>query len=129
MSFRSYRILSNSLTSKSYVSNGEHSALNDNEHVELLNPLSGDTAVLRQSLIFNALEIVNFNYKNGEQNIRIFEFGKTYKKVSNKFHEEENLIIVLSGLQNEEHWYNSKNSVSYFQLNGIVSSNSSYSWS
>ena len=114
-------ILSNSLTSKSYVSNGEHSALNDNEHVELLNPLSSDTAVLRQSLIFNALEVVNFNYKNGEQNIRIFEFGKTYKKVSNKFREEENLIIALSGLQNEEHWYNSKNSVSYFQLNGIVS--------
>ena len=35
-------ILSNSLTSKNYVSTGNYSTLNDNEHVELLNPLSGD---------------------------------------------------------------------------------------
>lgn len=114
-------ILSNSLTSKNYVSNGCYTSLNENEHIELLNPLSGDTAVMRQSLIFNALEVVNFNYKNGEQNIRIFEFGKTYKKIAKDFQEEEQLILALCGLQNEEHWYNAKTSVSYYQLNGIVS--------
>lgn len=114
-------ILSNSLTSKTYVTNGAPSAFNEDEHVELLNPLSGDTAVMRQSLVFNALEVVNFNHKNGEQNIRIFEFGKSYKKINNEFLEQEHLVLALAGLQNEEHWFNSKSAVSYFQLNGIIS--------
>ena len=30
------------------------------------------------------------------------------------------MLIALSGLQNEEHWYNSKTSVSFYQLKGIV---------
>ena len=68
---------------------------------------------MRQSLIFNALEVIGYNYKNGEPNVRIFEFGKVYKSMQGSFKEEENLVIALSGLQNKEHWINSKSEVLY----------------
>ncbi len=112
--------LSNSLTSRKYIADKNYNTLLDSDHVELLNPLSSDTDVMRQSLVFNALETVNFNAKNGEQNVRIFEFGKVYKKQENKFVEQEHLLLALSGFQNQEHWYNSKPDVSFFQLHGIV---------
>ena len=86
-------ILSNSLTSREYVKSNSFPHLYDNQHVVLLNPLSKDTEVMRQSLIFNALEVIGYNYKNGEPNVRIFEFGKVYK--SKIFKEEENLYFAL----------------------------------
>ena len=113
-------ILSNSLTSREYVKSNSFPHLYDNQHVVLLNPLSKDTEVMRQSLIFNALEVIGYNYKNGEPNVRIFEFGKVYKSIEDSFKEEENLVIALSGLQNKEHWFNSKSEVSFFQLKGII---------
>ena len=113
-------ILSNSLTRKDYVASLQSKELDEQEHIELLNPLSSDTNVLRQSLIFNALEVVHFNQKNGKQNVHVFEFGKIYQLKNNQPKEEERLLIALSGLQNEEHWYNSKTSVSFYQLKGIV---------
>ena len=113
-------ILTNSLTSRKYIHSHSFAELKDQQHVQLLNPLSKDTEVMRQSLIFNALEVVSYNYKNGEHNVRVFEFGKVYKCIDNAFYEQENLVIALNGLQNREHWFNAKSEVSYFQLKGIV---------
>ena len=115
-------ILSNSLTKRDYVNSIQSNMLKDSEHVELLNPLSSDTNVLRQSLLFNALEVIHYNQNNGKPNVHIFEFGKVYKSKKKKLIEEEHLIIALSGLQNEEHWYNSKTAVSFYQLKGIINS-------
>ncbi len=112
--------LSNSLTKRDYVAGLKSETLKDKEHVELLNPLSSDTNVLRQSLLFNALEVIRYNQNNGKYNVHLFEFGKTYKKENKSYLEEDQLLIALSGLQNEEHWCNSKTSTSFYQLKGIV---------
>ena len=40
--------------------------------------------------------------------------------MDNKFNEEDHLLIALSGLQNEEHWYNGKEKSTFFQLKGIL---------
>ena len=68
-------------------------------HVKVLNPLSSDTAVLRQSLVFNLLEVIKYNQDHGESNIQVFEWGKTYTQIDNKHHEEKQLTIALKGLQ------------------------------
>tara|TARA_B100001287_G_scaffold70393_1_gene58027 strand:- start:32180 stop:34615 length:2436 start_codon:yes stop_codon:yes gene_type:complete len=115
-----FEILSNSLTKKSYVN---ESSDNESYHqINLLNPLSNDTGFLRQSLVFNALEVIKYNQQNGNSNCNIYEWGKTYNLGNSKFQEKDHLLIGLSGLQNEEHWYNGKEQTSFYQLKGIVES-------
>jgi phenylalanyl-tRNA synthetase beta chain len=93
-----------------------------NNHISLLNPLSNDTATLRKSLIYGALEVLKFNHFNGNPNGAIFEWGKVYSIDENVHKEENRLLIATTGLQNEEHWFNGKLESSFFQLKGIIDS-------
>lgn len=70
-------IMSNSLTKSSYYDN--LSSYKAEECVKILNPLSNDLNVMRQTLIFNALEAVslNVNRKNGD--LKLYEFGNCYR--------------------------------------------------
>ncbi len=94
----------------------------DKNSIQLLNPLSKDTSKLRTSLIFGALEILKFNHFNGSPNNKFFEWGRTYKVQDEKYIECNELVITISGLQNNEHWYNGKSPSTFFQIKGIVES-------
>ena len=94
----------------------------DKNSIQLLNPLSKDTSKLRTSLIFGALEILKFNHFNGSPNNKFFEWGRTYKLQDKKYIESNELVITISGLQNNEHWYNGKSPSTFFQLKGIIES-------
>ena len=94
----------------------------DKNSIQLLNPLSKDTSKLRTSLIFGALEILKFNHFNGSPNNKFFEWGRTYKLQDEKYIESNELVIAISGLQNNEHWYNGKSPSTFFQLKGIIES-------
>lgn len=94
----------------------------DKNSIQLLNPLSKDTSKLRTSLIFGALEILKFNHFNGSPNNKFFEWGRTYKLQDEKYIESNELVITISGLQNNEHWYNGKSPSTFFQLKGIIES-------
>ena len=45
----------------------------------MLNPLSADLSVMRQSLLFSGLEAINYNINRKNSDLKLFEFGKTYK--------------------------------------------------
>ena len=94
----------------------------DKNSIQLLNPLSKDTSKLRTSLIFGALEILKFNHFNGSPNNKFFEWGRTYSLQDEKYIESNELVITISGLQNNEHWYNGKSPSTFFQLKGIIES-------
>lgn len=115
-------ILSNSLSKRSHIQAIEGTANLDVNHVSLLNPLSNDTAILRQSLVYNLVDVIKTNQNHAEANCALFEWGKVYETKNEKFKEQQHLIIGLSGLQNEEHWFNGKSPASFFQLKGIVES-------
>ena len=115
-------ILSNSLSKRAHIQAIESTLNLDVQHVSLLNPLSNDTAILRQSLVYNMVDVIKTNQNNGEANCALFEWGKVYQVKNEKFKEQQHLTIGLSGLQNDEHWFNSKSPVSFFQLKGIVQS-------
>jgi phenylalanyl-tRNA synthetase beta chain len=115
-------ILSNSLSKRAHIQAIEGTTDLDAQHVSLLNPLSNDTAILRQSLIYNLVDVIKTNQNHGETNCALFEWGKVYQTKNNKFKEQQHLTIGLSGLQNEEHWFNGKSPASFFQLKGIVES-------
>jgi phenylalanyl-tRNA synthetase beta chain len=114
-----YEIMNNSLVKREY---GNFLDEKSNNHISLLNPLSNDTATLRKSLIYGAVEVLKFNHFNGNPNGNIFEWGKVYSKNGNKFGQENRLLVATTGLQNEEHWFNGKLESSFFQLKGIIES-------
>ena len=71
-------IMNNSLTKPGYY-NGN--GFRPEESVEMLNPLSQDLAVMRQSLLFGGLETIARNANRQRPDLSLYEFGKVYKKI------------------------------------------------
>jgi len=112
--------LNNSLTKSIYVEKLGGETLNVEHQVQMLNPLSQDLNVMRQSLLFGLLENIQHNQNRQSPNLKLFEFGKTYFKFSSGFNEQRTISFVITGLKSEESWNTTPNSVSYFTLKGIV---------
>ena len=97
-------IMSNSLTKAVYAQCVTDRDLDPKSTVEILNPLSSDLGVMRQSLVFQGIEAIarNRNHKVGD--IRLFEFGRTYTKKGEGYAETEHLSLFVSGNQSVENW-------------------------
>ncbi|MBE6209455.1 MAG: phenylalanine--tRNA ligase subunit beta [Rikenellaceae bacterium] len=122
-------IMSNSLTKSSYYEGlSSYPAANC---VKILNPLSADLNVLRQTLLFNALEAValNANRKNG--NLKLFEFGNCYFYDASKqeqqaenslapYSEIYRLGIAVTGMDKTTLWNSKAEQSTYFTLKAIV---------
>lgn len=73
--------------------------------VKMINNLSADLDVLRPSMLETGLETIAYNCNRRNNNLRLFEFGKTYATSgSGQYSETEHLCIYLSGLDTEEGW-------------------------
>lgn len=101
-----YEIITNSLTKPVYAQKQE--SVNAEESVEILNKLSEDLGVMRQSLMFSGLEVVAYNINRQQKNLKFFEFGKIYSKKSNKYSEKRRLGIWITGRKDDEHWQNAQ---------------------
>lgn len=106
-------ILSNSLTKSSYYQEKE-------SLVRLLNPLSNELDVMRQTLLFNGLETIVYNQNRKSPNIKFFEIGKTYTKQSDKFIESFYMSLFISGSYTPENWSINKTPTNFFHLKGYV---------
>ena len=84
--------------------------------MELLNPLSGDLAVMRQSLAFGAMQAVSLNQNHRNADVRLFEFGKVYNKFASGYHEERRLSLTLSGRRSPESWNTSSDTCTFADL-------------
>jgi len=72
--------------------------------VKLLNPLSSDLDVMRQNLLFSGLEVVRHNLNRRQNDLKLFEFGKSYRKSDNGYTETQQLCLMLTGSQESESW-------------------------
>ena len=111
--------MSNSLTKASYISMSEN--LNSDHDVAMLNPLSSDLGVLRQSLIFSGLESISYNINRRNSSIKIFESGKTYHKYETGYTEQKHLTLFVSGKRTKDSWITASNPSDFFYLKGVVS--------
>lgn len=106
-------IINNSLTSR----RDENS-----QYVELVNPLSTDLCVMRQSLIYGVLQSISFNSNRNQKEIKFYEFGKTYfKNSAGTYIENKKLSVALFGNFQENNWIIPQNTSTFFHLKGIVS--------
>lgn len=113
--------MNNSLTKSDYVSKLGGETLKSERNVAMLNPLSQDLDVMRQSLIFNMLETVAHNQNRQNPDLKLFEFGKTYHKYDTGYNENRRLIIAVTGLKAAENWNASKDQQTFFSIKSIAS--------
>ncbi len=114
-----HEMLANSLTSPEYIALSEQ--LKSEHNVEMLNPLSNDLAVMRQSMLFSGLEAVSHNINRKRADLKLFEFGKTYHNYEEKRIENKHLSIIVSGNNTKESWKTGQQTSDFFYLKGIVS--------
>ena len=120
-------ILNNSLTKVAY-----YEGLNnytEDTCVKLMNPLSADLGMMRQTLLFGGLESLSRNANRQNQNLRFFEFGNCYHYHADKaneespikaYSEEKHLALWLMGKRVEGSWIHPDEQSSFYELNGYV---------
>ncbi len=120
-------ILTNSLTSSLYYEKSD--AFPEEESVKILNPLSRDLSVMRQTLLFSGLEVVAYNRNRKMNNLKLYEFGTTYKlnpgkaeaaDVRKRYRERRMLAIFATGRIAPESWYTDAKKVDFYYLKSQV---------
>ena len=86
----------------------------------MLNPLSSDLSVLRQSLLFSGLEAVSFNINRKRSDLKLFEFGKTYHGYNDKREEFKHLSVFITGNKNLENWHSATGKSDFFLMKGTI---------
>jgi len=112
-----YEIMNNSLLEADQVFPHSYSEENN---VKLLNPLSKDLATMRQSLIVGGLRSLAFNLNRQKENLKFFEFGKSYHQLENEFQEKKHLCLFLTGRQQRENWNSTTINSEFFYTKGIL---------
>ena len=111
-------ILTNSITNSKYFTEQELS-----QTVKLLNNLSIELDVMRPAMLPTALEVIAFNQNRKNNDLKFFEWGKTYRSSEvGKYEETNHFCIYLTGSAVENHWKGKGKAADIFYLKGIVES-------
>lgn len=116
-----YEILTNSLTNAAYQQKSNIAFTG--APVEILNKLSEEQGILRQTMLFTGLEVCDYNINRRQKDLNLYEFGKVYWKeevadaeTKNPYKEEERLALYITGSFESENWQSKSRSVTYFDL-------------
>lgn len=120
-------ILNNSLTKGAYYENRNSYAAEN--CVRIMNPLSTDLNVMRQTLLFGGLESIEHNVKRKNANLRLFEFGNVYHLTPERknednpmaaYKEDYHLALWLTGKRVEGCWAHPNEDSTFFELEAYV---------
>ena len=125
-------ILNNSLSKLSYYEQEGNTAYPIESTVKVMNPLSADLGVMRQTLLFGGLESIVRNANRKNPNLRFFEFGNCYHYRAEKsgegedvlpikaYSEEMHLALWVTGKRVEGSWIHQNEDSSFYELNAYV---------
>ena len=115
-------ILNNSLTKTAYYEGKKNV-------VKIMNPLSSDLGVMRQTLLYGGLESVEHNVKRKNANLKFFEFGNCYffdeekenpENPMQAYKEENFMGIWVTGKRVEGSWAHPNEDSTYYELAAYV---------
>ena len=116
--------MNNSLTRSEYYS--KLKTFPEEKCVRIMNPLSSDLNVMRQTLLLNGLEVIAYNINRQITDIRTFEYGSVYSynpdmdgKTLESYEEHSCYAMFLSG-QPDKSWRTDPGKGNYFQLKGYL---------
>lgn len=113
-----HEMMANSLTTPEYIKLS--AMLKEDYNVNILNPLSNDLSVMRQSLLFSGLEAISYNINRKNSDLKLFEFGKSYHKLLSGNNEKKHLTLFLSGNRKGESWTNAVKQTDFFLFKGYI---------
>lgn len=122
-----FEIMNNSLTKKAYYENNE--AFPSANCVALINPLSNDLGVMRQTLLYGGLESIAYNRNRKNGDLRFYEFGNCYffdasqkspDKILAEYSEETHFGLWLCGKRTRKNWAAPESESSIFELKAYV---------
>ena len=122
-------ILNNSLTKESYYNKDELNAYPWANTVKVMNPLSADLGVMRQTLVFGGLESLLRNINRKRDNLRFFEVGNVYHYAPEKddhdapisaYSQEYNMALWVTGKRVQGSWTHPDEDSSFYELKAYV---------
>ena len=122
-----YEIMNNSLTKAAYSE--AFADFNPERNVKIMNPLSSDLNVMRQTLLWGGLESVAFNQNRKVTDMKFFEFGNVYfynagaadnQNPLAPYSEYCHLDLFLTGNRQKELWNQQPQPVDFFDLKQYV---------
>ena len=117
-------IMNNSLTRSYYYDGNPDYPIQ--QTVRILNPLSRELDVLRQTLLYGGLETVVYNQNRKITDCRLFEFGNCYSFVPadgnplEKYREEFRFALLITGRAQKENWNTNNRKNDIYDLKGFV---------
>lgn len=115
--FGFHEMMGLSLTKESYYREAE-------SLVRVVNPLSSDLNVMRQSMLYNGLEALLYNINRKNADLKLFEFGKTYQRIQREdafpYAETKHLTLYVTGRQYAENPYGENQKVDFSYLKACV---------
>lgn len=116
-------IMNNSLTKGDYYAG--LSTFPEERSVGVLNPLSSDLNVMRQTLLFGGMEVIAHNINRQVVSMKLFEFGSVYSKKSPEIHgvqdidEHKAFSLLITGAT-EKSWCAPSEKSGFFVLKGYL---------
>ena len=116
-------ILNNSLTKAAYYGDKQETL------VKIMNPLSTDLNVMRQTLLFGGLESIQHNVNRKRQNLRFFEFGNVYTFSPEKQNDDDPMLaykeqyhaaLWVTGKRVEGSWAHQNEDSTFYELSACV---------
>lgn len=109
-------MMTNSIVNAAWFSEEELQSM-----VKMMNSLSAELNILRNSLFETSLQVVAHNLNHKNNSLRLFEFGKAYSTAGpGEYTEEEKLCIAITGNKNEDSWKQKSSSADFYFLKGAV---------
>jgi phenylalanyl-tRNA synthetase beta chain len=122
-------ILNNSLTKSAYYESNELNAYPWDKTVKIMNPLSADLGVMRQTLLFGGMESIVRNVNRKSANLKFFEVGNCYHFSQDKwtaespikaYVQEYHIGLWLTGKRVEGSWAHADEKTSFYELKANV---------
>ena len=117
-------MMNNSLTKSAYYKG--LTTFPEERCASIVNPLSSDLNVMRQTLIFNGLEVMAYNINRQISSMRLFEYGSVYSrdpqgdgKTLASYEEHQAFSMFITG-SSEKSWNVQPGKSSFFELKGYV---------
>jgi phenylalanyl-tRNA synthetase beta chain len=109
-----FEIWTNSLTNQLY--NQRYGLSFEGETIEILNKLSEEQGILRQTMLFTGLEVCAYNINRKQKDLKLYEFGKVYCRKEGKYIEREKLALYMTGNLETENWQHKTQATGYYDL-------------
>lgn len=122
-----FEIMNNSLTKRSYYENNEVFPLANS--VKILNALSNDLSVMRQTLLYGGLESIAYNRNRKHEDLRFYEFGncsfynselENDEKILAGYSEESHLALWMCGKRTHKNWATPESDITVFELKAHI---------